>query len=361
MTLRVVQYYPRAVSGDGGMTGAVHRLTRSLDRAGAQAAIVFDPGRSKRDPPEGIDCIGVSHVGTENQRLPRTKALRDVFRGSDLVVVNSGFAPHNVAATRVSRQLGIPYVVAPRGAYDPHIFGRRPRLKRLWWRYVEFPMVERARAVHNFFTEQTADLERLGYHGRALIAPNGVEPPPDVQWDGGTGGYVLWLGRFDPQHKGIDLLVTALGRVPAGERPRLRLVGPDWRDGRERMTALVRELDLEAWVSIEPPLHGAEKWAALASASAFAYPSRWEGFGNSVAEAAVVGVPTLVTPYPLGLLLHRRGAAVLADATVESLAVGLQTVVGAASIGARAREVALDELSWDEIGRSWLEQAKALV
>ena len=72
-------------------------------------------------------------------------------------------------------------------------------------------------------------------------------------------------------------------------------------------------------------------------------------------------MPTLVTPYPLGLLLHRRGAAVLADATVESLAVGLQTVVGAASIGARAREVALDELSWDEIGRSWLEQAKALV
>ena len=80
MTLRVVQYYPRAVSGDGGMTGAVHRLTRSLDRAGAQAAIVFDPGRSKRDAPEGIDCIGVSHVGTANQRLPRTKALRDVWQ-----------------------------------------------------------------------------------------------------------------------------------------------------------------------------------------------------------------------------------------------------------------------------------------
>ena len=39
------------------------------------------------DVPEGIDCIGVSHVGTENQRLPRTKALRDVFRGSDLVVL----------------------------------------------------------------------------------------------------------------------------------------------------------------------------------------------------------------------------------------------------------------------------------
>jgi len=121
---------------------------------------------------------------------------------------------------------------------------------------------------------------------------------------------------FDPQHKGIDLLVRALAIVPRDSRPRLRLVGPDWRDGRERMVALVRELDLAEWVSIEPPLYGDEKWAALRSATGFVYPSRWEGFGNSVAEAASLGLPLLVTPYPFGRLLHRRGGAVLATATV---------------------------------------------
>jgi glycosyltransferase involved in cell wall biosynthesis len=359
--MRVVQYYPRAVTGDGGMTGAVHRLTRSLDRAGAEAVIVYDAGRGNRDASEGSGFVAVPHLGPENQRVPRTKPLRDAFRGSDIVVVNSGFAPHNVVASRVARKLGIPYVVAPRGAYDPHIFGRRRLLKRLWWRALEYPMVERARAVHVFFAEQALDLEQFGYRGRTLIAPNGIEPPADVRWDGGTGGYLLWLGRFDPQHKGIDLLVSALGLVPPGSRPRLRLVGPDWRDGRGKVESLVRELGLEAWVTIEPPLHGDEKWAALASAAGFVYPSRWEGFGNSVAEAASIGVPTLVTPYPLGLLLHRRGGAVLADATAESLADGLQAVVGASSIGARAREVVLDELSWDRVGRGWLEQAKALV
>ena len=155
--------------------------------------------------------------------------------------------------------------------------------------------------------------------------------------------------------------MRAVARVPRDARPALRLVGPDWRDGRERVTALVRELDLEEWVSIERPLYGDEKWSALKSAAGFVYPSRWEGFGNSAAEAAALGVPLLVTPYPLGRLLHRRGGAVLAPATVDGLAEGLQEVAGAASLGARARQIVLDEMSWDQVGRTWLEQAEALL
>jgi hypothetical protein len=69
----------------------------------------------------------------------------------------------------------------------------------------------------------------------------------------------------------------------------------------------------------------------------------------------------LVTPYPFGRLLHRRGGAVLALATVEGLAEGLQAVGGASALGARAQEIVLDEMSWDRVGRTWLEQAQALI
>jgi glycosyltransferase involved in cell wall biosynthesis len=359
--LKIVQYYPRAVAGDGGMTGAVQRLSRSLQAAGADAVIAYDQADSKAPPVDGVTWRAVRHHGPKHQRLPDSKRLAEALRGADLVVLNSGFTPHNVAAARVARRERVAYVVAPRGAYDPHIFLRRPPIKRLWWRYLEYPMVKRARAVHLFFADETPDLEGLGYHGPTVVAPNGVEPPPGLQWDGGSGGYLLWLGRFDPQHKGLDLLVRAMARVPVDVRPQLRLVGPDWRDGRERVTALVRELDLAEWVSIERPLYGDEKWAALRSATGFVYPSRWEGFGNSVAEAASLGVPLLVTPYPFGRLLHRRGGAVLAPATVEGLADGLQAVAGAAALGATAREIVLDEMSWEHVGQSWLAQAEALL
>jgi len=359
--VKIVQYYPRAVAGDGGMTGAVQLLSRAMQRAGAEAAIAYDDPGAPAPPVDGVTWLPVRHHGTRTQRLPDTKQLAEALRGADLVVLNSGFTPHNIVAARVARRRRVAYVVAPRGAYDPHIFRRRHPVKRLWWRYFEYPMLKRARAVHLFFADESADLERLGYRGPTVVAPNGVEPPPGLQWDGGTGGYLLWLGRFDPQHKGIDLLVQAMARMPLGARPQLRLVGPDYRDGRERMVSLVRELDLDDWVSIEPALYGDEKWSALRSAAGFVYPSRWEGFGNSVAEAASLGVPLLVTPYPFGRLLHRRGGAVLSDATVDGLAEGLQAVADAASLGARAREIVLDEMSWDHVGRTWLAQAEALL
>jgi glycosyltransferase involved in cell wall biosynthesis len=359
--MRIVQYYPRAVVGDGGVTGAVHRLARSMQQAGADAVIAYDAATDQAPPVDGLTWHPVRHRGPKHQRVPESKGLAEALRGADLVVLNSGFTLHNVAAARIARRHGIAYVVAPRGAYDPHIFLRRPLVKKVWWRSLEYPMVKRARAVHLFFSDETADLERLGYRGPTLVAPNGVEPPPGLQWDGGTGGYLLWLGRFDPQHKGLDLLVRALATVPRDGRPHLRLVGPDWRDGRERMNALVRALHLEEWVSVENPLYGDEKWSALRSATGFVYPSRWEGFGNSVAEAASLGVPLLVTPYPFGRLLHRRGGAVLALPTVEGLAEGLQSVAGAATLGARAQQIVLDEMSWERVGQSWLAQAEALV
>ncbi len=358
--MRIVQYYPRAVVGDGGMTRAVRLLARSMQRAGAECVIAYEKGSRLAPSDDGMTWRPVRHRGPKHQRVPDGKELGEALRGADLVVLHSGFTLHNVVAARIARRHGVAYVVAPRGAYDPHIFLRRPLLKNLWWRAFEYPMVKRAGAVHLFFDDETADLERLGYHGPTVVAPNGVEPPAGMQWDGGTGGYLLWLGRFDPQHKGLDTLVRALAAVPRETRPTLRLVGPDWRDGRERVNALVRELRLEEWVSVEPALYGDEKWSALRSATGFVYPSRWEGFGNSVAEAASLGLPLLVTPYPFGRLLHRRGGAVLALPTVDGLAEGLQAVGGAAALGVRAQQIVLDEMSWDAVGQSWLAQAEAL-
>src|SRR5436853_7577539 len=44
-----------------------------------------------------------------------------------------------------------------------------------------------------------------------------------------TGGYVLWIGSFDPEHKDLDLLLQAIARLPSVRRPAVGLHGPDWR------------------------------------------------------------------------------------------------------------------------------------
>src|SRR5882672_3552600 len=174
--MRIVQYYPRAVVGDGGMTRAVRLLARSMQRAGAESVIAYDEAGSQAPPPDGLTWHPVRHRGPKHQRVPEGTGLAKALQDADLVVVHSGFTLHNVAAARIARRHGVAYVVAPRGAYDPHIFLRRRLVKQLWWRAFEYPMVKRARALHLFFADETGNLERLGYHGSTLVAPNGVEP-----------------------------------------------------------------------------------------------------------------------------------------------------------------------------------------
>lgn len=357
--MRIVRYYPRAAVGDGGMTGAVRQWSRGMARAGAEMVIAFDGGYAPQD--ELVEWVKVQHRGSGLLRVP--VGLDAVLRRADLLVLHSGWTMHNVRAASVARSLGVPYVLEPRGAYDPHIVARRAARKRVWWTALERELVQRARAVHVFFEQERGHLQALGYRGPVVVAPNGARHPDGTRWDGGTGDYVLWLGRFDPEHKGLDLLLMALAAVPAGQRPRLRIHGPDWRGRKRRVQRLVADLRLQDWAAVGEPVHGRAKRELLVGASGFVYPSRWDACPNSVLEAVALGVPTLTTPYPLGRYLGSAGGALVAEATPRRLGEGLRALSSgeAAPVGRRGSEVVAEELTWDRVARSWLGQVEALL
>lgn len=327
------------------------------------AVVAYEADRSARPQPSagGVEYIPVSHRGRGGLRFPI--GLGQVLAPGDVLVLHSAWTSHNLAASEVAQRLGIPYVLEPRGAYDPHIVARRRLAKSAWWALAEKRMVERSAAVHIFFDSEKAHLLELGYQGPTVTAPNGVDVPEGHRWDGGSGGYLMWLGRFDPDHKGLALLLQAMLGMPRSLRPELRLYGPDWRGKKDGVARMVASLGLGRHVRVERPLLGDEKYETMARARAFVYPSRWEAFGNSVAEAAAVGVPVLTTRYPLGSYLQSRSAAVAKDHDPESLAEGIGQVLqpAAAEMGARAREIATSEFRWDHVVQTWTEQVGALI
>ncbi|MFN2490197.1 MAG: glycosyltransferase [Actinomycetota bacterium] len=355
-----MRYYPRALVGDGGMTSAVKKWSQGFVNAGAEAVIAYDEGM---DVPAsgGVEWRRVRHAGRPRLKWP--VGLEEILRGADLLVLHSGWTVHNLRAAAVARRMGVPYVLEPRGAYDPHIVKRKRVLKQAWWRAWEKELVSKARAIHVFFEAERAHLDALGYRGPVIVASNGVEPPPGLRWDGGSGGYVLWLGRFDPEHKGLDLLLKGMRVVPPTERPHLRLNGPDWRSRKARVVGMVEELGLREWVTVGDAVYGDAKRAMLSEAAAFVYPSRWDACPNSALEAVAVGLPTLVTPYPLGRYFAANGAALLAEPDPAGLADGLRRLQGsdAARFGNAGAELVRSELNWDSVARSWLEQAETLV
>jgi glycosyltransferase involved in cell wall biosynthesis len=355
-----VRYYPRAVVGDGGITRSVWHHSVELAGRGAEIVIVYDEGGAPATP-EGVRVVPMRHAGWP-WRVP--VGMEDVLDGADALVLHSAWVLHNVRAGAVARRRGVPYVLEPRGAYDPRIVARKRWRKRAWWLAWERRLVEGARAIHLFFETEREHLDALGYRGDVIVAPNGVEIHDEFRWDGGSGGYLLWYGRFDPEHKGIDLLLRALHRLPPAERLPLRLHGPESRaGGKEEMRRLVADLGLEPWVIVGEPVFGDVKYGLLARAVGFVYPSRWEGFGNAAAEAASVGVPVLATPYPLGRYLAERDAAFLSPTEPAALAEGLRALAGpaAAAVGERAARLVREEFTWARVTRSWLDQLKALL
>lgn len=357
---RIVRYYPRAAVGDGGMTRAVRRWADAVAALGPEVDIVFDGG----EPPVERGTarwVPLGHRGRPPVRLPI--GLEQVLLGADLLVIHSGWTAHGALAARQARRLGVPYLLEPRGAYDPHIFRRHDPWRRIFWTAAERRVVRGAAAIHVFFESERPNLDTIGYRGPLVVVPNGVDSPAQPPWTGG-GGYILFLGRFDPQHKGIDLLVRAVARLSPTDRPAVRLCGPDRRGGRARIVRLVSELAVGRWVTVEPAVYGEPKRALLTAADGFVYPSRWDACPNAVLEAVSLGVPTLCTPYPLGIDLAGRGGALLAAADPDGLAAGIAALGDhrrAAGLGVAGAAAARAGFAWTSVAESWLSQVRAVL
>lgn len=195
-----------------------------------------------------------------------------------------------------------------------------------------------------------------------VLLHNGVSVPEDFKWDGITKNQLAYVGRYDPEHKGLDLLVEAMSLIPESTRPKLVMRGPDWRGGKDRIEAKVARMGLEQWVEVGPAIYGSDKWELICTSAGFVYPSRWEAFGNSPAEAAALGAPTLVTSYPLGDFLEDNGAAVLAETSAEGIADGLVRLLApeAAAIGAAGAGV-MRRFTWEALSESWGTQLDGIV
>lgn len=140
------------------------------------------------------------------------------------------------------------------------------------------------------------------------VVPQGVAVPGDLPaWGGsdrspeaaaadvrarfklGERPVVLCVAAMRP-HKNQARLIEALALIPGERRPRLVLAGyatPYEMELREQVSALGLDSDIcfAGWVS------AAELEALYLAASAFIFPSLYEGFGLPVLEAMAHGVP----------------------------------------------------------------------
>jgi glycosyltransferase involved in cell wall biosynthesis len=349
--MRFVHYYPGAM-GDSGVTVALWGWASALSAAGHEVLVLHGEDRAG---PHAVESFVTTRGGSvTHQRIGhrgRGRLMRhpvDVarhLRGGDVLVLHEGWVTSNLVAAESASRAGVPYIVVPHGVHEPawRRYLRPPRAIRETF---ERRTLERAAAVHLFFESEAASISALAPAAKILVAPTGVEIP-DEQWRGG-GGYLAWVGRYDPTHKGLDVLLEAMSQIAPDRRPRLRLRGYDYRGGQARLRRLLEgRPELNEWISIGGQISGKEKRRFLLEADGYILPSRWESHSVALLEVLSLGIPSIVSDaLHISPVLQRHDAAVLATPDAQSLAAALMAFENTAEVGARGRAMVATEFTW---------------
>jgi glycosyltransferase involved in cell wall biosynthesis len=363
--MRFVHYYPDAM-GDSGVTVALWGWAAALSAAGYECVVLHagrHPDRQTAEPFVTTRGAPVVHRPIPHRGRGRiTRHPVDLGRHlqpGDVLVLHEGWVTGNVIAAESASRAGIPYLVVPHGVYEPawRRYLRPPHAVR---ELLERRVLDRAAAVHLFFHSEAPSIMALAPAAKIVVSPTGVDIPDDA-WRGG-GGYLAWVGRYDPTHKGLDLLVDAVGEIPPDRRPTIVLRGYDYRGGLARIRSLLaRRPELAASVRIGGPISGAEKRTFLLDADGYVLPSRWESHSVALLEVLSLGIPSIVSnALHIAPVLRQHDAAVLTTPDARSLAMAILHLNEATDVGARGRAMAGTEFTWPRAVADLVSQLETL-
>jgi glycosyltransferase involved in cell wall biosynthesis len=307
----------------GGAETWTREICRGLAARGHEVAVVTrgGPGLPPRDRLETIDVTRVS-----GRRLAFARAIRARIRADrpDAVLAQYSALPGAVVA---ARRIGAPCVGIVHDVYgvaeSVRIKGPVPGLARTFgleqWLRVLPPD---ALLVPSAAT--ATRLARLVSRRPITVIPAGADHLAQVERTARNGDQLLFVGRLVPQ-KGVGDIIDAVALLRArGVRCRVLVIG----EGPARAGLEQRARTVGDAVRFGGAVSDAELDRAIRDSLALILPSRREGWGLAVTEAASQGTPYIAYDIPAvreqhdllrGGLLVTPGPRALATAIEELL------------------------------------------
>lgn len=286
-------------------------------------------------------------------------AVESAAKGADIVHDHGIWLLPNVIAGRTAARFGKPFIVSPRGMLAPEALAFSRLKKQMFWYLLQETPVRRAACLHATSDQEHREIRAFGLGNPVAVIPNGIDLPDGAGL--GTPGaerVVLALGRIHPK-KGLDVLVRAWAQIAADRGDwRLRIIGPAELDHDAELQSLALSLGATG-LTIEGPMYGDAKTAALRDADLFVLPTRNENFGLTVAEALAAGTPVIATKGAPWSALEVEGCGWWIDHGVEHLATALSHTMAMPretlkAMGAKGRAWMARDFSWDRVAKDMM-------
>jgi len=215
----------------------------------------------------------------------------------DIVHMHSVFIPQHAALAKALAAAGIPYIVTSHGGLSAVVMKRGKLKKTIYGLLLEKPRFMRAAALTVSNPLEVDDVRGYvpGYRGPIQFVFNSVEVGAPRTMNSATSAEpgrknIVFLGRLDVLHKGIDRLVEIARHHPEAD---YRLYGAE--DAKTKPWLDSLKQNQPANLSFHAPVFGDDKRKVLSNADLYIQPSRWEGFPLAVAEAMALGVPCAIS------------------------------------------------------------------
>jgi glycosyltransferase involved in cell wall biosynthesis len=282
--------YPDAVDG---VNATIWMIAQEQVSLGHQVSLLLD-----REPDDtsvsfanncGINPIAIpANIWGYDSRL--LKSLLST-QHPHLVHLHSVFLPRQATLAKRLVSAQIPYVITPHGGLDSQHGQAKKAIYNL---LIERHRFAKAAAITVVTPKEAETIHKFVPRYRGIV--RWVANPFDSQklekhhWQGNiVAKRVVFLGRFDVLHKGIDLLIEIARKMPTCH---FHLYGSEDANTRAWLEKLKRDLPVN--LTFHHPVFGTEKIEVLTQASLYIQMSRWEVFGISIAEAMALGLPCAI-------------------------------------------------------------------
>ena len=261
---------------------------------------------------DDVFWINISNAIMEHWKLVPAFHSRIQFKALKLSLLPSPFDKPDVVVfegfynfmyckfAKVLKHNRIPYIIIPRGELTEQAQNNRKWLKKRVANLFLFRNFVRKACGIQYLTEKEYKDSGNNWNKKYCIIPNGFNLPQRYKSWANRKEQIraVYIGRMDPYHKGLDLLIDACERVAVELRRAnfiLYLHGPERFGCREQIKQLISQKGLDDLLLVGEGVCGDEKIKILLQSDVFVMTSRFEGHPMGLIEALAYGLPCVVS------------------------------------------------------------------
>ena len=388
--MRVLHVIPSIAPVRGGTSQAILEMVKSLRLHGVDAEIVTtnDNGEYLLEVPlrESIEYEEVP-IWFFSRFSPTAKSIREFafsrqltawlwqqIAQYDLLHVHAVFSYPATIAMAIARFRTIPYISIPHGLLCQWSLEQSASKKQIYLNLIERANLQHSQALHFTSKQEQREASKLNLKPPSFILPHGLSVPafiPNARYQlrqrlnvPEDEPIILFISRLHPK-KGLEYLIPALGKL-AYQRFTFVLAGSGSSEYEAEIDALLIAAGIDKRTYRSGFVTGEMKDLLLQGSDVFALTSHSENFGVVVLEALAVGLPVLVTPgVALASVVKQHQLGYLAELDVAAIASAMKQLLNHRQetqvMGNRARQLILDQYTWDGIALSLIEVYTAIV